>query len=284
MKPLELSSPVISTTWLSENLTHPDLIILDATIPKVAGSKPEHLNQEKIQGARFFDIKGVFSDKETNVPNMLPSAEIFEKACSELGICDHHTLVVYDQLGIYSSPRVWWMFKVMGFNNIAILDGGLPAWNKESLPTETISIGDTSYPKGDFVAKHRPEFVSNADDILSEIIDRNTLILDARSEGRFKALEPEPRSDLKGGHIPTSKSLWYGHVLKDQHMHSIPKLKETFENFNIENKKLIFTCGSGITACIILLAAELAGYRNQMSVYDGSWSEWGQLEGVPIEH
>lgn len=283
MKPLELSSPVISTTWLSENLTHPDLIILDATIPKVAGSKPKDLNQRKIQGARFFDIKGVFSDKETNVPNMLPSAETFEKSCQKLGICNHHTIVVYDQLGIYSSPRVWWMFKTMGYNNVAILDGGFPAWKTAGLPTEIISSENTTYTKGNFLATYRAEFVSNSDEILSEIIDRNTLILDARSEGRFKAIEPEPRSDLKGGHIPSSCSLWYNRVLKDQHMLPVSELKELFKNFDIDDKKLIFTCGSGITACIILLAAELSGYHN-VSVYDGSWSEWGQLNGVPIEH
>lgn len=278
---LQLTSPIVSVSWLSENLDHPDLIILDATIKKVTSPNQGSDSNQKIKNARFFDIKGAFSDKGTSIPNMLPDPKTFENACSELGISNHHAIVVYDQLGIYSSPRVWWMFKAMGFENVGILDGGLPVWNAAKLPTQSVSEASITYPKGNFTANYSAELVSGSQDIISEMNTSNTLILDARSEGRFRAIEPEPRTDLKGGHIPNSQSLHYARVLRDNHMLPKEELKEIFKNFDIGNKKLIFTCGSGITACIILLAAELAGYNN-VSVYDGSWSEWGQLTGVPI--
>lgn len=277
-----LDTPLVSVAWLSKNFENPDLIILDATIPKVAGSKPKDILISQIKGARFFDIKGRFSDKETNIPNMLPSPKIFAQNCSELGLTNNHAVIVYDQLGMYSSARVWWMFKIMGYDNVAVLDGGLPTWQEANLPVEPFDPESKSAFKGNFEAHFRPELVVDKDDIFSQIHNQNTLIIDARSEGRFNAVEPEPRADLKGGHIPNSKSLHYAKVFRDNKMLPVGELKEIFKNFDIEHKKLIFTCGSGITACIILLAAELIGYKN-VSVYDGSWSEWGQLDGAPIE-
>ena len=275
--------PLVSISWLKNNLDNPNLIILDATIKKVTSDDKTAVINKTIPGARFFDIKGMFSDKETNVPNMLPAPEVFEQGCQSLGIQHNSQIVVYDQLGIYSSPRVWWMFKAMGFHNVAVLDGGLPAWIDANYPLEDLnSYADIQYEKGNFKAAFKPNLVVSQEDVYSIMHNPDVLILDARSHGRFIGTEPEPRQDLKSGHIPGSISLPYTEVLVDGKMKSVEELKSIFTALDIGNKKLIFSCGSGITACIILLAAEIAGYSN-LSVYDGSWSEWGLIEGLPIE-
>ncbi|MEW7289467.1 sulfurtransferase [Aquimarina sp. 2304DJ70-9] len=281
MKPLKFTQPLVSVSWLSEHLDHPDLIVLDATIKKVTSTKEAKSANLQIKNARFFDIKKAFSDTTTDIPNMLPTPEAFSEACRNIGISNHHKIVVYDQLGIYSSPRVWWMFKTMGHENIAVLDGGLPAWKGANMPCETMDNSSNPTERGDFKAMFDQDLTTDSKSILAEMNNKNTLILDARSPGRFTAQEPEPRASLKGGHIPNSMNLHYTKIVRDGHLLPVGELKEVLDDFNIENKKLIFTCGSGITACIIMLAANLAGYDN-VSVYDGSWSEWGQLDGVPI--
>ena len=275
--------PLVSISWLKNNLEHPNLIILDTTIKKVTSDDKTAVTNKIIPGARFFDIKGMFSDKETNIPNMLPSPEVFEQGCRRLGIQQDSQIVVYDQLGIYSGPRVWWMFKAMGFHNVAVVDGGLPAWIDANYPLEDLnSYADIPYEKGNFKAAFKPNSVVSQEDVYAIMHNPDVLILDARSYGRFIGTEPEPRNDLKSGHIPGSISLPYTEVLADGKMKSVEELKIIFTALDLGNKKLIFSCGSGITACIILLAAEIAGYSN-LSVYDGSWSEWGLIEGLPIE-
>ncbi len=280
MNSLKITSPLVSVSWLAAHIDDPDLVILDATIKKVTSDTSTDLQQKSIKNARFFDIKKTFSDTNTDIPNMLTSEQDFEESCRKLGISNHHKIVVYDTLGIYSSARVWWMFKTMGHPNIAVLDGGFPEWQKANLPCESKN-SIINYQKGDFKASFLSELVTDANTILNEMNTKNTLILDARSPGRFTGKEPEPRASLAGGHIPNSMNLYYNDLLSHGKMKPTQDLKEMLADFNIENKKLIFTCGSGITACIIMLAAELAGYKN-MSVYDGSWSEWGQLNGAPI--
>ncbi len=281
MNALEITSPLVSVSWLSTHRDHPDLMILDATIKKVAANTLETYTNLAIKNTRFFDIKGTFSDTSTNIPNMLPSPEVFSEACKVLGINSNHTIIVYDKLGIYSSARVWWMFTSMGHKNVAVLDGGLPAWKNANLPCEEIHNQKT-FQRGNFEANYNPKLVVNAAIVHDSILDKNTLILDARSPGRFKAEEPEPRESLKGGHIPNAMNLHYTKLLRDGKMLPIQELKEIFSDYTMEHKKLIFTCGSGITACIIMLAATLCGYKN-MSIYDGSWSEWGQLDNAPIQ-
>lgn len=280
MKTIQITDPIVSVDWLAKYLDHPDLVILDASIKKVTSKEDVQKIDLKIKGARFFDIKNTFSDKNTDIPNMLPSPENFSEACKKLGISSHHKIIIYDTLGIYSSPRVWWMFKTMGHPNVAVLNGGFPAWHSAKLPCEPET--KTEYKYGNFEANYISKLVIDANVILAEIDNNDSLIIDARSHGRFIAKEPEPRESLKGGHIPNSVNLPYTMVLDKNKMKTNTELQEIFKNFNIHNKKLIFTCGSGITACIIMLAAEIAGYHNT-SVYDGSWSEWGQLDGVPIE-
>ncbi|WP_025743714.1 sulfurtransferase [Aquimarina pacifica] len=282
MNTLEITQPLVSIDWLSKHLNHPNLIVLDTTIPKIASQKAEQYSGLGIKNARFFDIKKTFSNINTEIPNMLPSTEQFVKGCMSLGISNHHTIVVYDTLGIYSSPRVWWMFKIMGHHNIAVLDGGFPAWKKADLPSEPINTNKKTYNIENFDAEMNHELVIDASSLINQIDNKNSLILDARSPGRFNALEPEPRASLTGGHIPNSINLHYMQLLDNGKMLPIPELKQIFNKLKIKDTKLIFTCGSGITACILMLGAALAGYHN-VSVYDGSWSEWGQLDGVPID-
>lgn len=282
MKPLLINAPIVSVNWLAEHLDHPDVMILDGSIKKAVSDQDNEFSEYRIKNALFFDIKKSFSDLTSTLPNMLPTQEDFSKACKQLGISAHHKIVVYDILGMYSSARVWWMFKVMGHENVTVLDGGLPAWKNAGLPLEHISTPQQSLPKGNFVAQYKSGSAVDRNTVLNAINAEDILILDARANGRFYGTAPEPRSDLKSGHIPSSISLPYTRVLNNNKMLSVADLKRIFDDFDIENKKLIFSCGSGITACIILLAAELAGY-DLLSIYDGSWTEWGQLEGVPIE-
>ncbi|QKX04754.1 sulfurtransferase [Aquimarina sp. TRL1] len=280
MKKITLSSPIVSAAWLAEHLDHPDIIILDASIKKVTAS--DHVSvTSQIKNARFFDIKNTFSDKTNSIPNMLPTPEVFAKGCEELGISSDHTIIIYDTLGIYSSPRAWWMFKTMGHENVAVLDGGLPVWVKSGYPTTSVEKR-SHFSTTHFKTSFRPEHVASVTDIMNSIHHTDNCILDARSKGRFEATAPEPRADLKGGHIPNSISLPYTSVLSDDGtILSTAQLQSLFNSLPIANKKLIFSCGSGITACIILLASQLAGYPMGV-IYDGSWSEWGQLPNVPI--
>ena len=253
-------NPLVSVDWLLENLDRPNLVILDASVKKnVSGLTPEFPNLQ-IKGARRFAMETIFFDKESPLPNMIPTAEVFTKECQKLGIHKNSIIVVYDNLGIYTSPRVWWMFKAMGHPHIAVLDGGLSAWKKAGLPCENQMIRTVEL--GAFEAQYQPALVSDSTFILNNNDNAQMLILDARSEARFNGSIPEPRENMVSGHIPGSKNLPYSQVLDNGKMKSIGELKKIFKAFDMEDKQLVFTCGSGVTACIILLASELVS-QNQ---------------------
>lgn len=273
-------NPVVSSTWLFENLENPNLVILDAS-PRENKSNliPEFTNIQ-IKGARKFDMETVFLDKENPIPNMIPGERVFEDECRKLGINKDSLIIVYDNLGVYTSPRVWWMFKVMGHSEIAVLDGGLSVWKQQNLPTETIRKNETF--SGNFKAKYKPALVIDSNALLENIDSKKFQVIDARSEERFSGLVPEPRENMSSGHIPNSLNLPFEKVLHQGKMKPKNELAKIFKNLNLENQSLAFTCGSGITACIILLASELiSGNRNVL--YDGSWSEWGQSGKFPVE-
>lgn len=274
-----MNEALVSVDWLAENSEDPQLVILDASMQgNVSGLTPEYPDLW-ISGARYFDLKGRFSDQNSHLPNTLPSPEDFTSAARDLGINDDSKIVIYDNIGIYSAPRAWWMFRSMGHQNVAVLDGGLSAWKNAGHATEKPE--DAQHEKGNFVASFDPQKFRSADDVLDNVSWKNFVTIDARSAGRFAGTAPEPRKELKSGHIPDSVNLPYPEVLDGSFMKSKKKLLEIFARINPLAKPMTFSCGSGLTACIILLAAEVAG-RKELSVYDGSWTDWAGRENFPI--
>ncbi|WP_299627299.1 rhodanese-like domain-containing protein [uncultured Tenacibaculum sp.] len=277
---LHVNQPLVTVDWLHKNLDQENLIIFDATIPKVTSKEVTNEQKECISNAIFFDLKGVFLDKEGEFPNTFPKTAYFEEQAQQIGVNQNSCIIIYDQLGVYSSARVWWLFKTFGFNNVAVLNGGLPEWKKNNFPVENNYKQQLS--KGNFKAKLQPEKVTFIDQVLSKIIDESFCVADARSKGRFYAETPEPRATVKGGHIPNSYSLPYTELQESGKMKTKEALQEVFKTINPTNKSYIFSCGTGITACILALGLELTGHNNY-AVYDGSWTEWGSLPDLPIE-
>ena len=277
-----IEKPLVSVEWLLQNLEAPNLIILDASIQKVGEvkSEPQLIARTQIKDARFFDLKMKFSDLTSEFPNTMLIPFEFSASARQLGINKNSAIVVYDDLGIYSSPRVWWMFKAMGHTNIAVLNGGLPEWVKKGMPVEKNKIYKEEH--GDFTADFNSDLMSDYKDVLNSIKIENTLVIDARSENRFNGTEPEPRVGLRSGHIPNSTNLPYTELVKNGKMIAKEKLLENFSKFDMRQDRLVFTCGSGITACILALGTEIAGLQNN-AVYDGSWTEWGSIIELPIE-
>ena len=273
-------APIVSTTWLFEHFDNPTLVILDASPTENKSNLVPDFTNIQIKGARKFDMEKVFLDKENPIPNMIPNERVFEEECQKLGINNDSLIVVYDNLGVYTSPRVWWMFKVMGHSQIAVLDGGLSAWKNENLPTEPIRKNESF--SGNFKAKYQSDLVVDSSAILENINSKKFQVIDARTEERFCGLIPEPRENMSSGHIPNSINLPFEKVLDKGKMKSKQELTKIFNNLSIENQSLAFTCGSGITACIILLASELIS-ENKNVLYDGSWAEWGQEGKFPVE-
>ena len=266
---------LISAKDLKNNLNDPDLVILDATIPKVvSGNDGQSVEKRYIKGARFFDLKKTFSDLESKMPNTLPTPEHFAIACRKIGINTSSKIVVYDDLGIYSSPRVWWMFKTMGHSNVAVLDGGLPEWLK--MGYETISQHNQTFSLGDFDSKFDLEAVVDFDFIQANLKNKKALVIDARSSDRFKSLVPEPRAELRTGNISGSINIPYTDVLEDGKFKSSNELEKVFAKLKNETRPLVFSCGSGITACVVSLASESI-LDNKKSISDGSWTEYAQL-------
>lgn len=275
-----MSNTIVSTDWLKENISDPDLIILDASQGKTASGDVSDLDGFQIEGARFFDLKNVFSDQKSKYSNMLPSPKIFEQECQKLGINQSSKIMVYDNLGIYYSPRVWWMFKTMGHENVYVLNGGLPAWNQKG--NKIIPKNSSAITQGNFQSSFKDENVKDLNYVFRNLNEKDSLVIDARSNDRFHGRRIEPRLESKAGHIPNSINIHYKSVLNNGFYRPTIELRKKFQRNGINQQPLIFTCGSGITACIVLLAAEKI-FDNPKSLYDGSWNEWGQADHVPIE-
>lgn len=272
---------IVSTNWLQENLNDPDLVILYVMgLKKKQAELAADPTAVQIPSTRFFDLKQDFQRSGSALPNTIPTPEQFTTACQELGIQKKSKIVLYDGSGIYASPRAWWLFKVMGHADVAVLNGGLPAWQAAKLTTEAFQ--KNTFPKGDFEANFQAAQFQDTAAMQANITSQNRAVIDARSEGRFQGTAPEPRAGLSSGHIPGSYNIPFTAVLENGRYKSPAALSRIFEELDLQQDQLTFTCGSGITACIVLLAAEEVLGEMPKAVYDGSWTEWASTEGLPI--
>ena len=271
---------IVSTNWVYKNLKNRDLMIFDCSwyLPSEKKDTFTDFKKKHIRGSIFFDIKRV-ANKKSKFPNMVPQKSLFENYVKNLGVNQNSLIVLYDTVGIFSSPRVWWLFRYFGHNKVFVLNGGLKKWINENKPT-------TKYIKkikpGNFKSKINTKNIADYKYVYKNMFEKNTIILDARNPNRYRGLIKESRTGLKKGHIPNSKNLpWNQLINKNGTLKSINKINTIFEGYKINNSEIITSCGSGITACILSLT--LLHRKNiESKVYDGSWAEWGSLK-LPVE-
>ncbi|MFD5874116.1 sulfurtransferase [Streptomyces sp. NPDC060322] len=269
-----LPGPLVGADRLAAWLARPGTVVLDASVGahRAVG--------RRIPGARRFDIDGALSDHSVPLPHTMPGPAEFEERMRALGVDGTDTVVVYDTAGIYSSARAWWMLRAMGFDRVAVLDGGLPAWEAGGFPVEEREPGGAGRA-GDFTARPRPGALVGSDAVVEALADPRAAVLDARSRERFAGTAAEPRPGLRGGHMPGAVNLPFGAVQRDGRMLPAEQLRTVFQASAGSRERLVVSCGSGVTACVLALGAELAGY-GEVSVYDRSWSEWGLPSELPV--
>ncbi|HET7448335.1 MAG TPA: 3-mercaptopyruvate sulfurtransferase [Methyloceanibacter sp.] len=274
---------LIETDELARDLGAPDLVIIDATWYMPNEGKDAHAEYlgEHIPGALFFDIDEI-ADTKSTLPHMLPPPEKFSSRMRGMGVGDGSRIVVYDSRGLYSAARVWWTFRVMGVDDVSVLNGGLPKWRREGLPLERGAPPNRTTRH--FTARRNLELVRDLSDMKALLKDKSAQIIDARAPERFAGKAPEPRAGLRSGHIPGSHNVPFGKLLnQDGTLKSAPELQRLFEQAGVDlNKPVVTSCGSGITASVLALGLAELGHR-RTSVYDGSWSEWGADQSLPIE-
>lgn len=263
---------LVSVEWLSEHFEDKNIIVLDATMPTVTNKGVMSDDNLSISGALYFDLRNIFKDRNSKYPNTMPTVQVFEEGVSQLGIRKESSVIIYDNYGVHTSPRAWYLFKLMGHSNVAVLNGGLPAWEKAGLlidEKEMIKCNKSIYQ-----AQKKEEALRTFDFVDKHKENTEYLILDARSSDRFNGTAPEPRKNLQSGCIPNSLNIPYTRVLRDGYMKTKEELKDVFgEQVLKVERHIIASCGSGLTACILLLALDQIGIRNA-SLFDGSWTEW----------
>lgn len=272
---------LVSTDWLDLHLDDPDLRILDGSwhLPGTGRNALDEYKIQHIPGAIFFDIDKI-CDKDTSLPHMMPKPEEFISSVGELGIGSGNQIVVYDSLGLFSAARVWWMFRYMGHSKTAVLDGGLPAWLAENRKVTEEVVEQTR--RHMFPSEQR-YMIRYLEEVTRASNDKSELIVDARPESRFHGQAPEPRPNLRSGHIPGSVNIPYTSLLtKEGKFKSKEEITKIFQSAGIDSEQFVITsCGSGVTAAILSLALEIIGHYKK-SLYDGSWAEWGGRQDLPI--
>ena len=268
---------IVSTDWLAQHLEAPDIRIIDSSwyFPQEKRNAEQEFLECHIPGASFFDIDKI-KDNDSDLPHMLPPSEMFNSTVRKLGIGDGHKVVIYDGLGMRSAARLWWMFKVFGYSDVVVLDGGFPKWVKENRST-TAEITEKEIRH--LTIYEDKSIVADRDDVLRATKLNHCSIIDARSEGRFMGTAPEPRSGLRSGSIENSINVPYETLLNEDF--TFKKKREILDIFSkkgvVFNNYIITTCGSGVTAAVLYLALDEIGC-SKISLYDGSWAEWGKID------
>lgn len=274
---------LVSTAWLAAHLNDPKVRVLDATyhLPTAKRDARAEYASAHIPSAVFFDVDGI-ADHSVDLPHMMPKPEDFAAAVGALGVGNDDHVVCYDTNGLMSAARAWWMFRVFGHDRVSVLDGGMPKWTRESRPASSEPARPAKRP---FTARFRPELVRSKAEVLTNLRTRAEQVLDARSAGRFRGIDPEPRQGLRGGRIPGSCNLPFNLLIDADTKVLLPAadLRTRFAAAGIDTGKPIVTsCGSGVTACALALGLYLIG-TDKVAIYDGSWSEWGLPGDTPVE-
>lgn len=272
----------VAADWLAEHIDDPEIQIIDARMAP-PGQEERDLNAEyqagHIPGAVFFDIEAL-SDHTSPLPHMMPRAEAFAVAMRELGVSSDKHLVVYDEGNLFSAPRAWWMLRTFGVEKVSIVAGGLEGWRRDGLPLEQ---GLPELPEGDFDGRVDPLAIKRLTDVLLVSHEGSAQIADARPAGRFNGQVAEPRPGLRSGHIPGALNVPWTELVINGELKTTDELNEIFARQGVDfERPIIASCGSGVTAAVVVLALTTLGV-NGVSLYDGSWSEWGARTDLPIE-
>lgn len=282
MAKLELPSSLVDADWLHANLGNEDLLVFDASwhLPGTGGDGYREWLEECIPGARYFDFDGRICDPDSELPHMLPSPADFTRELRALGLNQRSSVVIYDSMGMYSAPRAWWMLRAMGFTRAALLDGGLMAWESEGYEVgRGADQGDIA--PGNFTAHLDSEQVADAALVLAALEDASQCVFDVRPEPRFHGDADEPRPGLRRGHMPGAVNLPFAALFEKGLLKSDAQIETIVKPLLGDAQRVICSCGSGVTACILAFALQRIGV-DSVAVYDGSWSEWGLPGELPV--